>query len=180
MNNNAKIVTAFIFGAIIGAAIAFRYALKKMDTEYDELIDNEAREEDGDDSITTITDEIRNAAEKAKNKHDITEYASKIHKEAYNPEESDVPEDIKIVDTPYVISPEKFGECGNETISLTYYSDGVLVDENDELVDNTDEIVGKDFASHFGEYEEDSIFIRNDSKKCDYEILRDYKTYYAP
>lgn len=178
MSNNTKMMLAFIFGTIVGAVAAYRYAVKTMDCE---MIDTETRDsEESEDEIETITDSRRTAAEQAKNKRDITEYASKLQKESYIPEESDGPEDIKTVDAPYVISPEEFGECGYEPISLTYYSDGVLVDENDDLVDDIDEIVGKDFALHFGEYEEDSIFIRNDSKKCDYEILRDYKNYYAP
>lgn len=180
MSNNVKILTAFIFGAIIGSAITFRYTVNKLNNEYDEMFENEHREEINDDPVVITTDDRREAAEQAKNKHDITEYASKLHKESYIPEKTDDPEDVKTVDTPYVISPDEYGECGYETISLTYYSDGVLADENDELVDNTVETVGKDYISHFGEYEDDSVFIRNDSKKCDYEILRDYKSYYAP
>lgn len=27
------------------------------------------------------------------------------------------------------------------------------------------------------EHEEDSVFVRNDAKKCDYEILRDLRTF---
>lgn len=178
MSNNTKVMLAFIFGTIVGAVAAYRYAVKTMDCEmiYAETCESEETE----DEIETITDSKRTAAEQAKNKRDITEYASMIHKESYIPEESDDPEDVETVDAPYVISPKEFGECNYETISLTYYSDGVLVDENNDPVDDVNEIVGKDFASHFREYEEDSIFIRNDSKKCDYEILRDYKNYYAP
>lgn len=178
MSNNTKVMLAFIFGTIVGAVAAYRYAVKTMDCE---MIDAETCEsEKSENEIETITDSKRTAAEQAKNKRDITEYASKLQKESYIPDESDEPEDVKTVDTPYVITPEEFAECGYETISLTYYSDGVLVDENDEPIDDVNEIVGKDFASHFGEYDDDSIFIRNDSKKCDYEILRDYKNYYTP
>lgn len=83
-----------------------------------------------------------------------------------------------ISDTPYVISPDAFGEFDDYVlISLTYYSDGVLTDEDDEPIDDIEGIVGKDYASHFGEYEEDSVFIRNDRMKCDYEILRDLRKY---
>lgn len=65
---------------------------------------------------------------------------------------------------------------GYERISLTYYADGVLADEDNEPVDDIEEIVG-DGLEHFGEYEEDSVFVRNDAKKCDYEILRDLRTF---
>lgn len=80
---------------------------------------------------------------------------------------------------PYVISPEEFGEFEDyEKISLTYYSGNkILADENDEPVEDVDEIVGIDSLDRFGEYEEDSVFVRNDRLKCDYEILMDSRAY---
>lgn len=75
-------------------------------------------------------------------------------------------------DKPYVISPEDFGEYEDyETISLTYYKDKVLTDELNEIVEDIEETVGEESLNHFGEYEDDSVFVRNDSKRCDYEIL---------
>ena len=82
------------------------------------------------------------------------------------------------MEKPYVISPEEFGEFEEyEKISLTYYADKVLADENDEEVDDVDEIVGEESLNHFGEYEDDSVFVRNDRLKCDYEILLDQRNY---
>lgn len=79
---------------------------------------------------------------------------------------------------PYVISPEEFGEIEEyEKISLTYYADRVLTDDLNEPIDDIPGIVGEDFATHFGEYEDDSVFIRNDRLKCDYEILLSERTY---
>ena len=53
-----------------------------------------------------------------------------------------------MVEKPYVISPEEFGDFDEYTkLSLTYYSDGVLADENDEIVDDIDETVGADFPA---------------------------------
>ena len=83
-----------------------------------------------------------------------------------------------MVNEPYVISPEQFGENEDyERISLTYYADQVLVDENDEMIEDVEEMVGFESLNHFGEYEDDSVFVRNDAKKCDYEILLDQKLY---
>ncbi len=78
-------------------------------------------------------------------------------------------------DIPYVIAPEEFGENEDyEKISLTYFSkDGIVTDENDEVVKDAGEVLGDDFADHFGEYEDDSIHIRNDKTGCDYEVLYD-------
>lgn len=79
--------------------------------------------------------------------------------------------------TPYVIPPEEFDELkGYTPISLTYFADGVLSDEYGVVIDDIEEIIG-DGLNHFGEYEEDSVFVRNDAKRCDYEILRDERKY---
>ena len=82
------------------------------------------------------------------------------------------------MDNPYIISPEEFGAFDDyETISLTYYEDQILADDDDELVDDIEDIVGFDSLTHFGEYEDDSVFVRNDRLKCDYEILMDHRKY---
>lgn len=82
---------------------------------------------------------------------------------------------------PYIIRPEEFGEDNDyETVSLTYYDDGVLTDEYDEILEDEDveEQVGKESLKHFGEYEDDSVFVRNDALQTDYEILLDHRKYY--
>ena len=81
-------------------------------------------------------------------------------------------------DRPYVISPDEFGELDDyDLISLTYYADEVLADDIDEIVEDVDDVVGLDSLTHFGEYEPDSVFVRNDRLKADYEILLDERTY---
>src|SRR5574344_2158566 len=83
------------------------------------------------------------------------------------------------VEKPYIISPEEFCELDDYVaIGLTHYSDGYLADDGDYIVENTDgEIVPTDYTEHFGEYEDDSVFVRNDRLKCDYEILYDRSKY---
>ena len=123
-------------------------------------------------------------AEHAREKPEIAEYARRLREEGYvnyagggSVVETKEPSRESVVDIPYVISPDEFGEMdGYEKISLTYFADGVLADEDNEPVDDVAEIVG-DGLEHFGEYEEDSVFVRNDAKKCDYEILRDLRAF---
>lgn len=82
------------------------------------------------------------------------------------------------VERPYVIKPEEFEELdGYNSVSLTYYNDGVLADDDDEIVDDIDAIVGLESLKHFGEYEDDSVFVRNDALKCDYEICLDLRNF---
>lgn len=80
-------------------------------------------------------------------------------------------------DKPHVIRPEAFGSLGYEQISLSYYEDGVLADDDDEVIDDVDEVVGLDSLTRFGEFEDDAVFVRNDKYHCDYEILRVYQEY---
>lgn len=96
------------------------------------------------------------------------DYANIVRNEGYTNEEKGVGT------APYVIAPEEYGEAdGYEMISLTSYADGVLADDWDEPVEDIANTVGADYASHFGEYEDDSVFVRNERLKVDYEILAD-------
>lgn len=80
---------------------------------------------------------------------------------------------------PYVIHPDDFGDDYN-TITLVYYKDDVVTtyDTGEVLTDKeVEDLIGEESLSHFGEYEEDSVIVRNDARKIDYEILRSEETY---
>ena len=95
-----------------------------------------------------------------------------------SPSESSGEENI---DAPSIIAPDEFMERMNDDgwthVSLTYFADGVLTDDNLEEVDDADEKIGNDFASHFGEYDDDVVYVRNYLRRCDYEIVRDERDY---
>ena len=101
---------------------------------------------------------------------EVAEYKSIINNCGYS-----VVERVETMhDKPYVIEPEIFGEDPDyETISLTYYADGVLTDENNCIIDpgEIESLIGEESLDHFGEYEDDSVFVRNEERKTDYEIL---------
>ena len=85
---------------------------------------------------------------------------------------------VEEVEKPYVIPPEEAGEFSNyEYIYLTYYADKVLTDDLDEPVEDVEATVGLDSLNHFGEYESDTVFVRNDRLKADYEIQLDVRKY---
>lgn len=82
------------------------------------------------------------------------------------------------VDKPYVISPDEFDENDDyDTVSLTYYEDGVLTDEQNNVIDDVEDLIGIDPAKHFGEFEDDSVFVRDDARRTDYEILADSRKF---
>lgn len=79
---------------------------------------------------------------------------------------------------PYVISPDEFDEVGYKTESLYLYNDGMLAYVlSGEIVEDIDALVGEDSLNHFGEYEEDSVFVRNENLRTDFEILRADENY---
>lgn len=85
---------------------------------------------------------------------------------------------VEVVKDPYVISPYDFGEMdGYKTVSLTYYSDKILENEEHKIVTNIDRLIGAGSLNTFGEYEDDSVFVRNERLRTDFEILKDYRTY---
>ena len=76
----------------------------------------------------------------------------------------------------YVIPPAECGECDYEVIELTYYADGVLADGRD-IIDDPEDLVGPKALSSFGEYEEDTVYVRNDARRCDYCIIKDFRNF---
>lgn len=185
----------FTVGAAIGSVAAWYFAKKKYEQIAQEEIDsvkavyrNKVVE---DISEVPVEEYVKAKAAKKTEEPSIMDYASKISEEGYTnysnmemslPEAESKAVEIEEEDVdherPYVISPDEYGELDDyENISLTYYSDGVLADDMDELVDDVDGIVGRESLEHFGEYEEDSVFVRNDVLKADYEILLDNRKY---
>lgn len=84
-------------------------------------------------------------------------------------------DDVKIDMAPYTISEEEFGEFGNEEMTLILYADGVLADEQDELIDDPESLLGN-CLEEFGEYD-DALYVRNESKEIDFVVIRSDKTF---
>ena len=116
-------------------------------------------------------------APRIKEKANVVEYAAKVRESGYT-NYSDVDDDNKgapdTMKKPYTISPNEFGELeGYDKITLTYYADKVLADDNDELVEDINDVVGFDALNSFGEYEDDAAYVRNERLACDFEILKE-------
>lgn len=80
-------------------------------------------------------------------------------------------------DVPYAIEPEEFGDKvdeGWDMTTLTYFADGVLVDDVDEIVEQPDVVVGLDNLRIFEEFPDATcVYVRNETWRTDFEILRD-------
>lgn len=187
MNCKLFNVISFVAGATIGSMVTW----KLVKSKYEQLAQEEI------DSVKETYAKRNGVVENVElhidtDKPDISEYTAKLRELGYldngetesdevvdeqEDEEYEEEEEEDVSDEPYVISPDEFDEVGYETESLTYYADGILTDEFDEVIEDVDDVVGLDSLNHFGEYEDDSVFVRNDSRERDYEILKDFRKY---
>lgn len=83
---------------------------------------------------------------------------------------------------PYVVTREEYDENPDqyEQISLTYFGyDDVLVDDDEKSIDNIEDYVGKHNLQRFGHGSGDPkvVYIRNELKEMDYEVLRSDGSY---
>jgi hypothetical protein len=83
---------------------------------------------------------------------------------------------------PYIVTREEYDENKEqyEQISLTYFAhDDVLLDEDEKSIDNIEQFVGKHNLQRFGHGSGDAkiVYIRNELKEMDYEVLRSDGSY---
>lgn len=181
-------VIAFILGAAAGSLLTWKLIEKK----YKDLADEE---------IESVVEHFKN---KEKNEHNTPEYFepkltnedtlkhSKAQENVYKNMIDDLDYDTKdkvsnereiwigpgddFVE-PYIISPEEFGDVDAYNAKhLTYYADFVLTNEEGDIISDPESILG-DGLSHFGDFEEDAVHVRNENTWCDYEVIKHEKTF---
>lgn len=180
-------IFAFLAGAAIGSVATWQFVKKKYELiAEDEIMSVKEyyrkktvapyegpETSDEADSSPDVTPKVHE-------KPDIMEYAAKLRTEGYTDYSGQKTEEKKVSpdERPYVITPDEFGEYDDyEKITLFFYEDQILADDNDVAIRNVDEIVGIDSLTHFGEYDDDAVYVRDDRKKLDYEILRSLRRY---
>lgn len=173
MNLNSLII--FAAGAAVGSVVTW----KLVKTKYEQIAQEEI------DSVKEVfsrkNEQTEEVCENTESEGDeFVNYKRVIKDSGYarvsNEKQEEGDEDMS--DAPYVISPEEFDELDDYDVeSLTLYADGVLTDDFNNVIEDVDSLVGSESLDHFGEYEDDSVFVRNDRLKCDYEILADERKY---
>lgn len=181
MDNKIVGLLAFTIGAVTGSVVAWYYAKKKYEQIAQEEIDSvkevfSRREKEQAEPTNDKTESNHSQCYEDPQLKALREAADTIiRQEGYvTSDDSDTP----VSDAPYVIPPEDLYEREDyETYTLFYYADGVLTDDNEEIIEDVESTIGFESLNHFGEYEDDSVFVRNDVRGCDYEILRDNRNY---
>ena len=114
-----------------------------------------------------IQDEAEETEQTRKGTSAMRTYSDIIKSNNYSSQVTNEP------DLPYVITPEAYMEPnGYDKLACNYYNNDVLTDENDEPIE-IEEIMGShDMLDRMGEYETDTLYIRNDKTEADYEITQ--------
>lgn len=101
--------------------------------------------------------------------------AETFHFQDEGPAEDDNAQDP---DYPYMITVDEFseGKEGYDQIGLYYFADRVLSDKNFNPIDGIDSKIGFDSLNHFSPTV-DTIYVRNDRLKIDYEIILDERRF---
>lgn len=180
MNKTVTTVMAFAVGAAAGVAATWKFFEEKYARIAQEEIDSvkevfskrDRKEVQHEKTEPVVEATIENPKEPiAINK----KVSAIIDYSGYSSSQDEKPEEPK----PYVIPPEAFGELEEEgytNVSLTFCSDQVVIDDNNDILEDVNDVIGFESLSHFGEYEDDAVYVRNDKLRCDYEILLDQRT----
>ena len=197
MNKSIFGVVGFVLGATAGSLVTWKLIEKKyMDMADDEIrsvkemyarkrcVDtNKSDDAPASNEVRSFNeDELRRVVElvtpyieaPTDDKSDYTAYSqAKQAESTAKPAEPEVKQD-----DPYIIDPTEFGEFSEyEQRELTYYKDGIICENDTDIVDQDDIFGDLDVGEHFGEYENDRVFVRDDKRQVDYEILRDERTF---
>lgn len=186
MNSTLNKIMIFSAGAAIGSVVTWKLVKTKYEQIAQQEIESVREAFETHETKEATKEELVDDSEEPDEAEEVTEvkqYKATLVGAGYLDEHDELLNKEEVydnMDRPYVISPDDYGDpdVGYDTESLDYYEgDGVLTDSFGEVVENVDELVGEDFATHFGDYERDSVFVRNDEMEVDYEILRDYRSY---
>lgn len=171
------LVLGSIVGGFVGWFMTRTYYKKEIQEIREAYAEIEKKKEksqhdDIEDIVAVKVNEV--GEEYTVSKEDLHEYAELLRKQGYTSSTENTSNEGKI----YTIAPDEFGEDPDnyETLSFTYYADGVLTDDNDDPVTNIAEIIG-DGLNHIGEWEPDAVYVRNEKLGLEYEILRDERNY---
>lgn len=161
----------FAVGALTGTFVGAQIAKKKYEAIANEEIEEiRAYYKDKQQEVKEVEEPEEKDEEVKKERN---QYDNIINKGNYMTVDEE--ERANQYDEPYPIDPSEFGKDGEyATETCTYFADGVLVNEADEVIDDAYLAVGRHHIDIFNEFPDATcVYIRNDLEGTDYEILKD-------
>lgn len=195
MNNRIACFASLTIGFVSGAAVMARYLKAKYEKILQEEIDSVKEVLFSEEFVSSLTageeepekDIQNNPVEGTPGPRGESPYTEYLKRYSTNDDGTKVINNFKnrggrVMDelsfiTP--ITPDEYGVYATyEQVSLTYFNDGVLVDDMDNVINDVYGTLGSNFEDRFGENDDpDVIYIRNDNTRCEYEITRDPRSF---
>lgn len=177
----------FMAGLFIGAVGAYYFTKNKYEKEKEEEIESIRELYKRACEPTERIEKLYKADEPVKakipeeKKEDYKEFSNVLNHHGYVNESRDFKSKAEESDHPYVISQDEFGEFSDyEQIELIFYADGALTDDEGELVDDDiEDMIGSEYEEYFNNRDVDAVYVRNDERQVDYEIIRNDDKYYS-
>jgi len=183
MNKTIGYLAAFAAGAAAGFLTARQLLKMKYRKQADEEVASvkeayERREKEKAAAVEKQEQEVLKMASSYDDLKDeadeaatvITSYKDILERSNYVPQQWETPPD-----KPYVISEDELGSMEDyDIIYRLYFADGVLTDDQFEPIDEPAFMRAlKDWVHK----DEDEIWLRNDARKCDYDVTKDLRKY---
>ena len=169
-------IVLFAAGAGTGSAVTY----KVLSTKYDRLIQEEIDSVKASFGRGEVEQTEKPVEENSTDDEDAETVKDIVNQNSYvTVSDNKVEEEDEEVREPYVISPDEFGDSDYTVMSLWYYTDGVVTNDAGKIIANVEELIGSDFADHFGEYEEDpdTVYVQNDEQQIVYEVMKEYREF---
>jgi len=176
-----KQVAIFCSGVIIGGFSTYFITKNKIKQKYADLADEEINSVINfyNEKIVEFNGNVSDAQDaEIPVENEMPKMNSLIQKERYIQGSDELYSDLKTDNTvgyPYLIEPDDFGDMdGYSVVSMSYYNNGILVEDMTQVRADIEETIGTESLKHFGDpsygYEEGIIYVRNERFKTDFEV----------
>lgn len=190
MNRTAiATVLGIIGGACAGAGVTYIFLKKRFDADLDEAVEDVkkfyADRTRNDDRPTENSEESPDADAADRNpveQDSIFDFEMDSHATNYSTTSvvPDEPKELKTNDDICVIDEDTYYGAiadGADPTEYMYYADHILADENSDMIDNIEGLVGRAALTYFGNEGVDSVYVHNKRLNMYIEILRSERLY---
>lgn len=195
MKSKVLCFVTFALGAAAGAAVSWKILRDKYKQLADEEIESykeacarRKKKQEVSEDKSEETEDVEEVPVEEEPQEDISveDAKEKIKELGYKDysgskeTKKEVKVPVKSGPRPYVIAPMEFAENDDyDTITISYFADGVVAYQDGKVIppEDVDDLIGEESLEHFGEYEDDTVYVRNDEWRTDFEIVTDVRKY---
>lgn len=191
MNRTAiATVLGIIGGACAGAGVTYIFLKKRFDADLDEAVEDVKKFYANQNQINNPTENSEKRSDDGKGASDqnpveqdsILDFKMDSHAIDYSSTYvfQEEPKELKTNDDIYVIDEDTYYGAiadGADPTEYMYYADHILADENSDVIENIESLVGREALTYFGNEGVDSVYVHNKRLNMYIEILRSERQY---